>query len=265
MSRRRLPLVFLACAALAAIAAACGDESPKTVTARTASPAVSAQGAASNASPTLAGPASKYSLLRDDVAKGYITDIPGTFVLDAKSYGKTTIFDSPAAGEAKLTEWGYVGGFETGMTPEGRNTAILQGAFAINIESHLFKDEEGAKKAYAYFDARIKSSGAQQVKTDSVGNQSAAYTLIQGKFPSSNVDIAFHRVLFRRGNLVSVLLTIGAQPFMTVDPVYALAVVVDDKALARRDAIEPTPTSNYTPPANSVPRTVTPAATPQGR
>jgi hypothetical protein len=71
--------------------------------------------------------------------------------------------------------------------------------------------------------------------------------------------------------MVSVAKTIGAQGFMTTQQATILAELVDDKALGAKDAIEPTPTSNFTPPARTVvpagtvsppPITITPRATP---
>ena len=57
----------------------------------------------------------------------YLTDLKSTFVLDAKSYGKTSAFATADEGEKLLNQWGYLGGYETGLIPEGRDTAVLNG------------------------------------------------------------------------------------------------------------------------------------------
>jgi hypothetical protein len=57
------------------------------------------------------------------------------------------------------------------------------------------------------------------------------------------VAAELHRYLFRRGNLLAMVVTWGAEPFMDVTPVYQLAHVVDSKATGRTTAVEPTPVS----------------------
>ena len=143
-----------------------------------------------------------------------------------------------------------LGGYETGYTPEGREKAVLQGGFYSKFETHLFGDADGAKKAFDRFASYLKGTqGNQAVSALSVGNQSVAYQRIEGKVPNSSVNAVFHYLLFRRGNLVSVVFTYGAEGFMKIDSAHELAVMVDQKALGKSNAVEPTPTSNYTPPA----------------
>lgn len=266
MLRRHLPLALLACAVFA-LAAACGNGSDDPT------PAVSSSGTAANgtpvpvntSSPALTAPASKYAVLREEMGKGFIVDIPATFDLDAKDYAGTSAFTSQSDGEAKLADWGYVGGYETGLIPEGRIQALLAGGAIVHMEVHLFKDEDGAKKLFNHLDTTFRNNGAQPIKIDPVGNQSAAYTVISGKVGTSNVDQAAHTVLFRRGNMVATTLTIGASTFMTVEPAREVAAKIDSKAVGGGELITPTPTSNFTPPPNSVPQTPGPGATPSGR
>lgn len=258
MTRRLAPLVLLACAALP-IALACGGDSKS----GTSTPAASASAAsqtsgASGVSPKLDAPANKYTVLREDLSGGpWIVDIPNTFVHDAKSYGQKPVFESAQDGESKLRQWGYLGGYESALVPDGRLQALLAGGYLVTTEVHLFQDEEGAKKAFAYLDGRIRSIGGQGVQTikiDGVGNQSDAYTVISGKVGTSNVDRAAYNIVFRRGNLVASVLTVGAQPFMKVDMARSIAAIIDSKALGTTATITPTPTSNFTPPAGSVPQ-----------
>ena len=151
-----------------------------------------------------------------------------------------------------LTGWNYLGGFQTAMVPEGRDTAILNGSYNIHIETHLFKTPENAKSAYDYFLGVIKgNAGAQPVTTSSVGNESYATKTVNGKLGKTTIDAAYHQIIFRRGNMVAIVLTYGAEPFMKVDTARQLAAIVDEKALGRTEPIAPTPTSNYTPPVFS--------------
>lgn len=266
MNRRHLALAILACAVFS-LAAACGSgakgDTPTTSAANTAASGTTAPG--NNTSPSLSGPVSKYIVLREEMGKGYIVDIPATFDLDAKSYGKTAAFKSADEGEAALNQWGYLGGYETGLIPEGRLQALLTGSAIFHMEVHLFNDDDGAKKLFSHLDSALKANGAQAIKIDPVGNQSAAYTVVSGKVGTSNVDQVAHTVILRRGNLVAAVLTIGALPYMTIDPAHEVAAMIDQKALKKDGLITPTPTSNFTPPANSVPGTTSSTATPAGR
>ena len=271
--RRGFPLA-LALFALPLLAAACGDDdASKDVSAAAGTPAKSAVAAPSSdpkPSPQLDGPASKFSILLQDVGlTSFITDIPATIELTAKNYGESKAFPA-GQGEAMLKKWQYQGGYETSLQPEGRETAILNGAFSVYVETHLFSTPENAKLAYDFFkDAVAKNGVAQPVTTSSVGNESTASKTINGKIRTSNVDFAYHQILFRRGNLVAIVLTRGADPFMKVDTVRQLAQIVDDKALAKVEVIAPTPTKNYTPPAFTSPSVTgkpsTPASTTPAR
>ena len=268
--RRGIPLALVLCALPLLLAAACGDDATKTSSAATSkatgvAPTILA--ADPKPAPLLDGPASKYSILLDDVGlNAFITDIPNTFQLDAKTYGKTTAFPA-GKGEGMLGGWSYLGGYQASMKPEGRDTAILNGSFEIRVETHLFKTADNAKSAYDYFVGVIKANpAAQAVTTTSVGNESTTTKAVNGKIRNTTIDAAYHQIIFRRGNMVAVVLTYGADPFMKVDYVRELASIIDNKALGKAQSIAPTPTSNYTPPAFSSettsPKAGTPAASP---
>lgn len=251
---RRLPLALgasVVCALLALPATACRD---KTVSAgRTVNdPAAGNTQAIANDNPTgspkLDMPASRFAIGLFDIGNAWITNVPDTWVLTIENYGKTSVF-SGTDGVSLLTEWGYLGGYETGFRPEGDDRAILSGSYQIAIETHLFENEAGAGKAYDYFANHLKVGGALNVEMASVGNQSSGWKIPMGKVANSSVDATVHRILFRRGNLVAVIATYGADPYMKPEIVRKLARMVDDKAIGEREAIEPTPTSNYTPEA----------------
>ncbi len=196
------------------------------------------------AEPVLAGPASKYGILQGDLGTNFLIDFKGTYVLDAKSYGATKTFPAGTNGETLLNQWGYTEGFEASFDPEGRQTAMLNGGFYLAIESHLFKTAEGASKAFAYFNGRLAGVKVnQQVTTVSVGNEYAAWLLTGEKIAGSQVNAVYHRFIFRRGNLVTVVLTTGAEPFMRVDTARAVAVLIDEKAMGDKPALAPTPTA----------------------
>ncbi|MCZ2110487.1 MAG: hypothetical protein LC118_13120 [Dehalococcoidia bacterium] len=211
--------------------------------------------------PMLTMPASRFAISLDDLGLSFITNVPDTFVLNADNYGASKTFTSAEEGKQLLSKWGYLGGYETGFRPEGGEKAVLQGSYYINIETHLFQNEDGAKAAYDYFESRLKSVGAAQpVNAEPLGNKSSAWKLVSGKIAGSTIDAAFHRFLFRRGNLVTVIQTYGADSFMTAGTARGLAAIVDAKALGTKQAIEPTPTSNFQTPTPEPKKSASPAA-----
>lgn len=199
------------------------------------------------ATPVMTMPVSRFALSLTDLGTAFITNVPDTYVLDIESYGKTRIFPTPEEGKTMLKQWGYQGGYETSFRPEGGDVAVLNGAYFVYVETHLFGSADSAKKAFEYFDAKLKVPGVTNVDAAQLGNQSTAVKALGGKIRNSSVDSIDHRFMFRRGNLVVVVRTLGADPFMKVEIVRDLAEMMDQKALGKATATEPTPTSNFTP------------------
>lgn len=230
---------------------ACGDDDGGSGTTNTAGAKGSTQTPApvSTASPKLDGPVSQYSVSIDDLGINWITDVKGTQSIDAAAYSRQThVFSTPDDGLKQLKEWGYQGGYQTGYSPEGRDQTVLNGGYYVWIESHLFKDEAGAQKAFDYFNNVAKQDPAQPVSIQPVGNTSAAYLTIAGVITGSTVKAAFHQVITRRGNLVTIVLTKGAESFMKSDAAWEVAYMADEKALGTRKTTVPTPTSDYKTP-----------------
>ena len=191
--------------------------------------------------PALSGPVSRFAIHQSDLGSGYITDVPSTFELTAESYGATAAFADPEAGMTLLNEWGYRQGYETAYEPEGRAQAVLNGSYYIRMEVHLFETAEGAEQAFAFFEDRLRGQSSS-VTADLVGNESSAWRFINGTVADSSVAGAYHRMVSRRGNLVSVVMTWGAEPFMSIEHVVNWSRVVDAKAVGERDTSVPTPT-----------------------
>ena len=84
-----------------------------------------------------------------------------------------------------------------------------------------------------------------------MANDSSSWQRVYGKVNNTSVNAVYHQYIFRRGNLVTILLTYGAEGFMKVDTACQLATIADAKAVGQKPAVEPTPTSNFTPPAGS--------------
>ncbi|MGE5597004.1 MAG: hypothetical protein ACM3S1_13350 [Hyphomicrobiales bacterium] len=265
----RLPLATLCACSGLLLFAACGDGEAGEPSSTASDPGgaattdqrtnVSTGDIDTTTSPKLEGPASKYSLLNpDDFGPGYITNISQTFELNVDNYTRNNhIFESPEQGKKTMESWGYDSGYETMVDPEGRDIARSNGAFGVIQEVHLFKDEEGAKQAYQYFKNALGGTGrVSPVGIEPVGNESVAWRYISGKLnPTTNM--AYYVVLFRRGNLVASVVTNGSDVLLKSDSARDFAVLIDQKALGKRAAFTPTPTSNYTPPASSA-KTPTP-------
>lgn len=265
MIRLRALLAVAACCSLALFAAGCGGDgaestasaAPGDVTQTpvpaTSTPPASSSGGDDSTSPSLEGPASRYSLLNpDDFGEGYITDIANTYVLDAEIYtAHNEAFDSPEHGKAMMESWGYLGGYSTAVDPEGRTEGMLNGGVRVLLEVHLFEGEEGAREAYRYFRDHIARSGERlgnpnmvsEVNVGPVGNESTAWTYVSGTIGRTTVNLEFALVMFRRGNLVASVVAMGAEPFLRPEHAYMHAKMIDEKALGQRTVITPTPTS----------------------
>ncbi len=245
-------LTLAACVlAIAALSAACGDDDGGDAGSDPAkSPTVvPTSGSVSTASPKVSKPAGKYSVSLEDIGNAWLTDIANTYAITAESYcQKSCLFASQAEGMKYLTEWGYIEGYETAYIPEGRDDTVLKGGYYIKVETHLFEDAKGAQAAFEFFKAYAASSGAAPIVVDPIGNDFAAFESLVGKISNTRVNALYEQILFVRGNVLTVLLTKGAQGLMTPKEAWAVANIADAKLLGERDAPEPTPTSNYKTP-----------------
>jgi hypothetical protein len=252
MSRR---LLLAVCAvAFVPCFVACGDDDDDAAAAEpspTLGAATTPVVAASTASPLISGPASRYSVNLDELGnQSWRTDVEATFQMDAKSYAeRSRAFRSPSEGTRLLREWGYLEGYQTAYIPE---LPMGQGGYHIGIETHLFKDEAGARQAFTFFDDNRKATGAAQLPVSGIGNQGVGFLTVTGTISTgSSVNAAYHQVVMRRGNAVIIILTKGAVSFMKLDPAFALARFTDQKLLGERSTVEPTPTSNYATPTTA--------------
>jgi len=237
----RHALALSTCIVLVFVFVGCGGDGNAPGTALFSQDAV-ADGRGTSVEPTLAKPASEYALTADDLEAAapdgstFAADAERTYVLDAENYGNVV---SAEGGEALLNSWGYTGGYETAFVPEGRDAAILNGAYYAVLEVHLFETPEGAAKAFRYFLEKLKNSPAKWMEMPPVGNESGAWTMTRGKLGNSDKARVHSTVLFRRGNLVAVILAIGAEDYVQAAMMQKLAAMVDEKALSEAAALEP--------------------------
>ncbi|MFN0095710.1 MAG: hypothetical protein ACKVVT_13155 [Dehalococcoidia bacterium] len=198
--------------------------------------------------PVVEGPAVRYIVHTNDVAIGFDPLPPETFLLTVTGFATNGLFTNVEEGERLAREWGYVDGYQGSLQPDGALAGVLQGRFFIRVESYLFKDVEGAGKAYDFIEAfHEKRPGSQQQETRGLANESSAWRFTQGTVGTSEVVGVFHRFIFRRGNLVSIVQTFGGEPFMNIDRARDVAVIVDQKALGERPAVTPTPGRSSVP------------------
>ena len=248
-------LILAVCAlAIAPAMVACGDDDDDSAAAlpgASSTARVQSTNVAVN-SASISGPVSKYSVSIEDIGLQWRTDIKQTIEIDSEAYAKTRgLFDSESAGKGLLKQWGYEGGYQTAYLPEGLDTAVKNGSYYITVESHLFETAEGAQAAYQYYISRLGTP----LEIERVGDVSVGYHSLIGTFPGSTVKVAYHQVISRRGNVVTIVLTKGANGFMKIETPWKLAKIADDKLTGARAAIEPTPVSNYKPPTpESTPR-----------
>lgn len=221
--------------------------------------AVSTAGTEGGPEPLLDGPASQFVFGELDLG-GYLAMAPEVTTLDLSGFiTASRLFINSKQGEDLSKEWGFKEGFKTAFEPDGQLAALLQGRFYINVEVYLFATTEGASRAYAHIESLYRNTaGSERQQAKGLGNQSSGWKFLSGKVGTSDVDAVYHRFIFRRGNLVAAVQTLGAAPTMTVDQARDLAVFIDDLALGKRPTATPTPISKPGLPP-------TPAPSPAGR
>lgn len=248
LDHRRLALLL--CLSLALFAMACGDDdddAPDEPAQAGDDPAETVAGMEGGPEPALDGPASQFTLSLEDMAAGYVRNPSRTFVLDAASYGGSSAFTEDQDGEEMLDGWGYLDGYETEFQPEGRETDVLQGKNYVFVESHLFDETDGAHGFYEHLTELLEQGHAEQVRTVGLANESSAWRIERGVVPESDVPAGYSWFVFRRGNLVSAVKVYGAADFVKSDSARDLAVLVDERALGERPALEPAPAATAVP------------------
>lgn len=209
-------------------------------------------GTRGGAEPVLAGPAVKYAASQDEIGGG-IEAVPNESTdLSADLFADPSLgpFIDSTEGKAKASEWGYVEGYIGSFQPDGLTAGVVLGRYYVRLETHLFGSAEGAQAAYEWYVDRFGSNPAvAEEDTAPLGNDSSGWRGVLGKVGTTELDRVFHRFIFRRGNLVAMVETIGADTFMTIDPAREVAVVVDDRALGNRAASTPTPSGGALPAA----------------
>ncbi len=200
--------------------------------------------------PALTMPVSRFALSQDDLGSGYITNLSRTREHSLRDYAKAAqVFPTVQEGERLLKEWGYVGGYETEYEPETRQRGVLNGAYYPAVEVHLFQTVDGARAAYAHFEKVLSEARAQRVSVKGLGNQSSGWKALGPPIEKSDILSSLHWFLWRRGNMVGIVKTWGAEPYMTIDIARNNAVYLDDKALGARTAVAPTPVPGAKTPA----------------
>jgi hypothetical protein len=197
----------------------------------------------------VAAPASQYTVQLYDLATSPIETNPDeTYPLNALGFAQNGYFADTEQGETLAAEWGYVDGYQSGLRPTGQIADVVQGGYYIRSEAYVFESVSGAQLAYGYLeDSHRNQAGSVEVDTKNLANESSSFEILEGTVGSSDKPAVYHRFLFRRGSMVAIVQTWGAQEFMTVDRARDLAVAMDDKARGERDAYTPTPRSGNSP------------------
>ncbi len=198
--------------------------------------------------PVLTGPVSRFAPLVTDLPREYNTIPDETFEVGPESTPLVPYFADSNVAAQKLQEWGFQEGYITAFEPLGAMAGVLRGRHYVNVEVFLFSSVDGAKKAYEHFASVVRNTRtAQEVDSRATGNSSSGSRVSAGPVPNSQVPSSHHRYLFRRGNLVGVVQTFGtaAQLKETYAPDYAY--IIDQKALGKRNAPQPTPVGGAGP------------------
>jgi hypothetical protein len=188
------------------------------------------------------GLASRFAPLLTELPGVNQVNVPDTFAMNLSSFAASYLFVNNSQGETLAKQWQILDAFQVAYQPRGLAADALQGRYFVTVETYLFNQVDGAKSAYAHMANLYKSNtGSVVEKAKGLGNESSGYSLTQGTIAASDMVAIYHRFLFRRGNVVTVVQTLGGTPFMTIDQARDIAVIIDDKILGKRQAIEPTP------------------------
>ncbi len=210
--------------------------------------------------PLIEGPASRYVPQAAEASTDYELFGPDTYPLSALAWASSGHFTKTEDGEGQAIAWGYESGFQAGFQPTGQLADVVLGKYFFKVESVLFETQNGAHQAYLHIQGRhLAQNGSTRRLTKGLGNESSAWEALGGTVGTSDLVGVYHRFIFRRGNLVTVVQTYGVEPRMNIDFAREIAVVIDAKALGQIPAPTPTPGS----PGGSLPGL--PSATPQGR
>ena len=227
------------------LVAACGDDDdggPATgVTPSTG-------GTSGGPEPQIEVPVSRFAPELEEMPGRFEVNQLETFGLSAATWSVIGPFDNPQQGEQLAAEWGYVEGWRVLYNPDGLISGVVQGGYYATIEVHLFETAAGASEAYAQFVEKSTSrAGSEKQATKDLANESSGWELVEGTVGSTDMVAVYHRFIFRRGNIVAWVQTYGGEPFMTIDPARDIAVIIDERALGERDAVEPTPIPTVLP------------------
>jgi hypothetical protein len=263
MRHGRLVVAFAVAGALAlvgaALMAACsGNSTGSTVPKDPSSVGKSTGGTTGGPSPTVPGPASKYSPSLKDLSGLYTVNVPDTFTQNITTFASSYLFPNNQQGSDLASQWKIIDGYKVSYEPDGLAAGEVKGGYYVTVEVYLFQDTNGAGDAYTYMaDFFSKGPGAEKDDTKGLGNSSAAYHIIHGTVGPTDTPEIYHSFIFRRGNVVTVVRTQGAQGLVTIDRARDVAVIVDDRILGHRDATAPTPIPT---PKISLPPTEAPTA-----
>lgn len=188
------------------------------------------------------GPASRYAPFREDLPGIFTVNVPKTFTQNISTFASSYLFRSNAEGQKYATDWNIRDGFNEDFDPDGLQAGVLKGNYFVSIEVYLFLNSTGASAAYTYIDSLLSGrAGSEKQDTKGLGLQSAGYRIIDGTVGASDTPQAYHRFLFRRGNIVAMVQTTGAESLMTIDRARDIAVIIDDRILGKRTSNPPTP------------------------
>ncbi|MBI2304070.1 MAG: hypothetical protein HYU86_04925 [Chloroflexi bacterium] len=154
-------------------------------------------------------------------------DIPPGFNMDEAGTGVLT--NEKLAGDEgdtrellrRLQSWGRRTGYGVTFV---RDLDKASPATALSIQNlvSVYKDEEGAQKAFQYPSTNPKQE-ATSLPVPTIGHEAKAYRSTQ---KINDLEIAHILVEFRYGNLVSQVATISPAPFASVEEALGYARIV---------------------------------------
>ena len=220
-----------------------GPTEPTTASASTTpGPTPTPNDPADDREPFIAGAASSYAPSLDELPGDYRVNDGETYGLDSGGFITFGPFHTIDEGQLFVDTHQYINGYTVLYEPDGLLAGVLEGRYFITIWVHIFASFEDAAAAYELFDTQSKAQeGAEIVPILPLANQSGASGVISGTVGDSPTAAEYHRVVFRRGNLIAVVQTFGSAPLINVNPARFVAGIIDERAVGEREAEAPTP------------------------
>jgi hypothetical protein len=189
-----------------------------------------------------------------------ISDVPTDFLEVEGSAMHITNTESCAGAQgaerdeclSQLEEWGRLDGYEVTYAAQDPG-AFLSGTYRIFGAVSIYRDQEGAAKAFRAGEDRLQEElrqleDATAVEIPSVADESLSFvTMATQSIGENDMSVSLYVVDFRRGNVLARIGATAPTVLASVDEALELAQLLDRRILQVASQISPTAAPTATP------------------